>query len=625
MAVTTSPKDALMELHRSDELAARYSDVRGLVTELTSSDDLAQAGRLLNRLDPEQVLRHHPDTPLLRVTVTGHGTLVPVVPALTAELARHGILLASSLSDFDSWVFDLSDKDSALYASGADVVLCVLDPNVVLDDLTAPWRVSDVERVLDEKLALVRSLAATFDTAGRGILVFNTLPLTARLTGQLVDHRSRSALGAVWRRFNARLLTLGEEFGSVLTVDLDPLVTAGVPATDDRLSVYTKAHLSPALLAAYAREVAHLARGVSGRAKKCLVVDLDETVWGGVLGDDGAEGIEVADSYRGEAFRAFQSVVKQIGSQGVLVAAVSKNEAESVRTVLREHPRMTLREDDFVRIIANWLPKHENIVRLAQDLNLGVDSLVFVDDSPFECGLVRRELPDVAVVGLDRDPALHVERLLCDGWFTVREMTGEDEKRATRYRDELVRKDFLDTFSSLDDYLRELKVRVRLTALVDVDRVSQITLRTNQFNLTTRRLQPAEVRAWAEDPDGQVLAVHVSDRFGDSGLVGAVLTRREGDVLHIDNFLLSCRVFSRGVETACLSAVLGHAKMTGAQAVTATYRPTAKNTKVKDFYPRGGFAVVEGDGDIVNFRHDLADILPVPEHIHLTDELGDIA
>ncbi|MFH9674950.1 HAD-IIIC family phosphatase [Streptomyces sp. NPDC017405] len=622
-APDATPKERLMALHRAGELTERYPEVRALVTELSGAD-FTQAGHLLARLDTERVTQRHPQTAVFRVAVTGHGTLVPLVPALTAELARHGMLLDATLSDFDSWVFDLGDAQSAVYEAKPDAVLCVLDPTVVLDELTAPWRVADAERVLAEKLALLRRLAATFDGAGHGTLVLNTLPLPARITGQLLDYRSRAALGAAWRRFNAELLCLGDRFGSVVTLDLDPLLAEGVPAGDDRLSVYTKAHLSPALLSAYAREVGHLGRALTGRAKKVLALDLDETVWGGILGEDGPLGIEVADSYRGEAFRAFQNVVKQIGSQGVLVAAVSKNDAEPVLSVLRDHPRMTLREDDFVRVAANWDPKHDNLARLADDLNLNVDSFVFADDSSFECGLVRRELPDVAVVRLDREPALHVRRLLRDGWFSVRELTDEDEKRSVRYRDELTRKDFLDTFSSLDDYLRELQVRVRIAPAsgADLDRVSQITLRTNQFNLTTRRLQPDEVRARAAAANTDVLAVHVSDRFGDNGLVGAVLTRRDGDRVHIDNFLLSCRVFSRGVETACLSAVLRHARESGAASVVASYRPTAKNTKVKDFYPRGGFTYVAEEDGASTFRHGLVDILPVPDHIHLTEELG---
>ncbi|MEU6882672.1 HAD-IIIC family phosphatase [Streptomyces sp. NPDC046712] len=612
--------ESLSDLHRAGLLAERYPDVAALLAHLPE-EELVRSGRLLARLDPETVLAAHPAVPAPLVTVTGHGTLSALVPSLTAEFARHGLLARIRLSDFDSWVFDLVDPDSSLYAAGPAFALCVLDPAVVADELPAPWRVTDVERVLDEKLALVERAAAVFaDAAPGGTLVLNTLPLQRELTAQLIDRRARARLGALWREANVRLLRLAEERPGVVTVDLDPLLAEGVPARDVRQSVYAKAHLSEPLLAGYAREVGQLARQSAGGGKKVLALDLDNTVWGGVLGEVGPEGIETEGSYRGEAFRRFQRVAAQLGSQGVLLAAVSKNDQEPVVKTLREHPGLALREEDFVRIRANWAPKHDNLTELARELNVGVDSVVFVDDSSFECGLVRRELPGVAVVQVDEEPALHVPRLLAEGWFDVRELTAEDVARPVRYRQEQARQDFLDGFDSLEGYLRELEVSVTLApaAPEQYGRVSQLTLRTNQFNLTTGRLQPAEVQALAEDPAASVLAVSSSDRFGDNGLVGAVLLRRDGDTVHIDNFLLSCRVFSRGIETTVLAAVLREARESGAGQVLAAYRRTAKNGKVADFYPRAGFAEVDTHPDAAAFRHGL-DPLPEPaDHIRLT-------
>lgn len=622
--------DGLLDLHRSGQLTARYPQVRGLLADLPG-DGLQRAGRLLMRVDPGEVLRAHPSFPCLKVAVTGHGTLSELVPSVTAELARHGLLPQITLSGFDSWVFDLSDPAGALYAAEADLVLCVLDPRVVFDEVPVPWRPADVERVLDAKLALLEGLAARFADRSRGTLVLNTLPLPRSFAAQLVDLRSRARLGAAWREANARLLRLMDSHPSTVVLDLDPLLAEGVPAVDARLSVYAKAHLSGGLLAAYAREVGQLAGHLAGRGRKCLAVDLDGTLWGGVLGDDGVEGIEVADGYRGEAFRDFQRTVKQLASQGVLLAAVSKNDAGPVREALRGHPRMTLREDDFVRIAAGWGPKHRSLEELAADLGLSTDSLVFVDDSPYECGLVRRELPGVAVVPLDGEPALHAQRLLRDSWFTVRELTGEDRARTALYREEAERRDFLRGFESVGDYLRELDISVTLSAVsrpAEVARVAQLTLRTNQFNLTARRMQAAEVGALVDDPAALPVAVHASDRFGDNGLVGAAFLRREGARLHLDNLLLSCRVFSRGIEQACLSSVLRYARDSGAAEVVGTYRPSARNGKVAGFYPDAGFARVTpsaraapGDGSALVFRHDLAHIPEPPEHIDLTVRL----
>jgi FkbH-like protein len=617
------PDQEILALHRAGQLISQYPRVGHLVADLPGPE-LLKAGQLLARLAPDEILHQHPTVPAVTVAITGHGTLSALVPVLTAELARHGMLLRPHVADFDSYVFDLSDPGSALYAAGADLVLCVLDPMMVFDEVPVPWRPADVERVLGEKLNLIGQLAARFEAASRGTLVLNTIPLLHRHTAQLVDHQSRARLGAVWREGNARLLGVADQHAGAVVIDLDPILAEGVRASDPRMSIYAKAHLSQDLLAGYAREVGHLARHLAGGTKKCLALDLDDTVWGGVLGEVGIDGIEVADSYRGEAFRAFQRVAKQIGSQGVLLAAVSKNDVEPVREALSGQPSMTLHEKDFVQVIANWRPKHENLAELAEDLNVGIDSFVFADDSPYECGLVRRQLPDVMVIRLDNEPALHVSKLLRDGWFDVRELTATDRTRASKYRDELVRKDFLHTFDSLDDYLRELDVRVRLAVAgeQDIPRVSQLTLRTNQFNLTTRRLQQADVRALADDPAWWVLAIHASDRFGENGLVGVVLARRDGGAVHLDNFVLSCRVFSRGIEHACLASVLRHARDTGADAVFGSYRPTAKNGAVKDFYPRYGFVpVADGDTTTTTFRHDLVDIIASPEYVHLTESL----
>jgi len=611
-------ENPLGELDADGGLLTRYPEVRDRLAD-RGDGDLTRAGRLLARLDPDEVRAAHADVPVVSVAVTGHGTLGPLVPALTGQLARHGLLLRPYVSGFDAYVFELGDTGSGLYAADPDLTVCVLDPAVVFDEIAVPWTPDDVAAAWDRKLSLIERLAAEHAAAARGPLVLNTVPLTTRYTRQLVDHRSRAALGTAWRRAMLRLLELAERSASVRVVDLDPLLAEGVPAEDPRMDAYAGMHLSAELLDRYAREVAHIARHTAGRTKKCLVLDLDETVWGGVVGEDGPEGIEVAGGRRGAAFAGFQRAVKQLTAQGVLLAAVSKNDLEPVRKVLAEHPDMTLREDDFVRVVANWRPKHDNLRELADMLNIGLDAFVFADDSPFERGLVRRELPEVAVVPLDDEPALHTVRLLADGWFDVPSVTADDRERPARYREEAARKDFLDGFDTLDGYLRELDLRVRLerAAEADIARVAQLTVRTNQFNLTVDRLSEGDVRKRAEDAGTPVLTVRSADRFGDNGLVGALLLRWADGTLWVDNFLLSCRVFGRGIERACLATVLRYAAGEGAAEVRGRYRASAKNGKVADLYPRHGFAEA-GSGE---FRHDLADVPEPPGHIRLSTDL----
>lgn len=626
---------ALAELrtaHSAGRLEAGYGSVQALLARMPDTD-LPRAGQLLARLDRDSVLHHHPHVPVVPALVTGQSTVAPLVAPLTAELARHGLLLAPEVAPYGSYLRDLLEPR----APGADaraprLTLCLLDAHTVFEEVTVPWRAADVEAAARSRLALLTRAARTHQEGGGGPLVLNTVPLHRIHVQQLVDHRSRARLGAVWREFNAGLLALAQEHPGVYTVDLDPLIGEGIPAYEPRTALYAKARLSEPLLAAYAREAGHLTRHLHGRARKAVVLDLDGTLWGGVLGEDGTRGVEVGGGFRGEAFLDFQRVLKQLASQGVLLAVSSKNDARAVRDALRDHPDMLLREADFVRINANWSAKHDNLRDIADRVNLGLDSLVFVDDSTFECGLVRERLPQVAVVRVDEhEPALHPGALLADGWFDVPDLTDEDRERAGRYRTEARRQDFREDSGSYQDYLRGLgtEVGIRPPAKDELARVAQLTLRTNQFHLAVERMRVDDVRRWAERPGRRVLAVRARDRFGDHGLVGALFVARDGDEVRIDNYVLSCRVFARGIESACVGAVLEHARKAGARCVTGRYRPSPRNTAFAAFYPAHGFGPAtgggsgEGEGErgggggggTTVHRHHLRDIAPVPAHL----------
>jgi FkbH-like protein len=621
-----TPLERLRALRGDGGLARHYPEVAPLLAEMVSAGsdaDLLRAGTLLAQLGPADVLDVHPATPTAVVAVTGHSTVAGVRAPLTAECARHGVLVETRVGDFDAYLRDLRDADGFLHAPDLDLALCLLDPHVLLDEAGSPWQVEDLERTARRKLEQLRLLTEEFTRSASAHLVLNTVPLPRGVTHRLIDHESRARAGVIWREFNSGLLNLALSDPRVHVIDLDPVVAAGTPLVEPRMSVYAKARLSEAVLAGYAREVGHLLRMLTGRTKKVLTLDADNTLWDGVLGDDGPDGIAAATTFRGEAFGEFQRLVRQIGSQGVVLAVSSKNDHDALVDVVRGHPDMVLREADFARINANWQPKDVNLRDIARKLNLGLDGFVFADDSPFECGLVAESIPEVAVVRLDDEPALHMERLLADGWFDTARLTAEDRSRAALYRTEAERADLLEEAGSMEEYLEGLQIRVALAPARrgDVARVAQLSLRTNQFNLTTTRLQADDVTARLEDPRALVLTVRSSDRFGDNGLVGVVFARREADGVHVENMLLSCRVFSRGIEQAAVGALLGHARDVGAGAVHASYRPTAKNGRVRDFWPSMGFETTHTADDELRFRHGLAGVPAVPAHIHLDSTL----
>ncbi|PPK71412.1 HAD-IIIC family phosphatase [Actinokineospora auranticolor] len=602
--------DELRALHHDGLLATHYDRVPAL---LADPADRAAAGRLLARVDPDEVAALHSGLPTASVAITGSGTLNALGTALTAELARHGYLPRVRVADFNTYAFDLDDPSSDLYANPADVTIAVLDHTAVFGEVPSPFTVADVETALAAKIAHWTRLASRFADHGTGTLVLNTVPLPREWVGRIIDHPGRARLSAAWRRANADLLDLGSAPGPVTVLDLDPLVD-GVPLADPRFATYAHAHLSDELLGRYARDVAHLVRARTGRLRKVLALDLDNTLWGGVLGDDGVEGIEVAHTPRGEAFQAVQRLARQLQSQGVLLAAVSKNDADTVAAALRDHPDLGVPADAFVRVIANWQPKPDNLRRLARELNVGIDTVVFVDDSAHEIAAVRAELP-TTTVHVAGDPAEHTPTILADDWFATTEITDEDRHRTRLYHEEAAREEFLSASDSIGEFLADLGISVRLAPATpaEIARVAQLTLRTNQFNLTTIRLQQDDVVALTKDPAARVLTITTADRFGGNGIVGVLVLRAAGAELRLENFLLSCRVFARGIEQAVLSLVLTAAREGGFVAVTGEFRPTAKNGKVAELLPHFGFeTLAEG-----TFRHDLGEIVTIPEHLVL--------
>jgi FkbH-like protein len=627
MSVTTESADSILRaLRQDDTLAAGYHRVAALLHD-ADPDTLRRCGAVLALVDPDDVSRHHPTLPVVTVSVTGSTTLAPLVRPLHAELARHGFVPRIQVGGYRQYQVELRDPTGPVFEVSPDLTLCLLDADEVFAGLATPWTVDDVRRALDELGSSLATLAEAHARDHPGLLVFNTVPLVRHWSAQVVDHRSKARLGAAWREFNAALLRLAADRPGIVVLDSEPLLAETGPLTDARLARYAHARLGDDFLAGYAREIGHLARAVRGRTSKCLVLDLDGTMWGGTLAEDGPDGIHVADGPHGEAHHAFQLAARQLGSQGPLLAVCSKNDAAPVQRALREITELGVTEADLVAVIANWLPKSDNLTQLARQLNIGVDSLVFVDDSPSERGMVRAALPEVPVIAVDAaEPAWHVHRLLADGWFTTLELTDEDRVRGERYRTERQRLEFRETADSLSDYLAGLATTVELRRPTDADigRIAQLTQRTNQFNLTTVRLDPAGVRRLADDPDTDVFLVRCADRFGSHGTVGALFTRWAGTALVVDNFVLSCRVLARGVESACLGEVLAAARRSGADSVIGAFRPTAKNHRVAGFYPEHGFTVrapQEPDGTVA-FEHPLrTEPEPVP-HIGVDSDVN---
>ena len=360
------------------------------------------------------------------------------------------------------------------------------------------------------------------------------------------------------------------------------------------------------------------------------MLDLDNTLWGGVIGDDGLDGIVLGEgSAAGEAHLALQHYAKQLKERGVVLAVCSKNDVKIAEAAFRDHPEMALRRSDFAAFQANWDDKAQNLKAIAAKLNIGIDSLVFVDDNPIERARVRQSLPMVAVPEMSEDPAHYVRCLAEAGYFEAVAFTAEDRDRAQAYAANAEREALLGSAESMDDFLRGLGMTAVYGPFTAVDhaRVVQLINKTNQFNTTTRRYAADEVARIMEDPDSVTLQFRLLDRVGDNGLVSTMILRpAPDDALEIENWVMSCRVFGRELEYEAMNVAVEAARKSGARALVADYIPTPKNDVISKLYQSLGFSRVDRPGaadGATRWVLDLADYVTRKTHIARQEQQDD--
>jgi FkbH-like protein len=405
--------------------------------------------------------------------------------------------------------------------------------------------------------------------------------------------------------------------------------TGNLAGLDDRSWFESKQPYAADLMVHVARELGVVLCHLKSGPKKLLVLDLDNTLWGGVIGDDGLEGIEIGTtSPRGEAFRAFQKSLLSLKERGILLAVCSKNDYERAIEPFERHPEMILRMKDIVCFKANWEPKSDNIREIAQEMNLGLDSFVFVDDNPAEIEIVRQFLPQVSGICLGDDPSEFVGKLKDSRFFEMRSVTSEDVERADLYKQETERQVLLSKSTDMNSYLESLAMQGFLSEFVpaDVPRVTQLINKSNQFNLTTRRRTESEVQAAMQNQDFVTLTMRLSDKFGEHGLISIVIGKVSGKDMEMDTWLMSCRVLKRQVEEEVLNEVVRLAERKGCERLVGTYIPTEKNSMVRDLYPRLGFERDGGDGDNLRFTLSVADYRPKDTKIAISSRVyGSVA
>jgi FkbH-like protein len=533
--------------------------------------------------------------PTLRVRLFGFSTTHSLAEALVTAFAVGGCNAAVSEADFGSAVAELHTA-----VEDSDAAILLLDPESYF---SPDWR-DDVTRQgerLGQKLdALARAITA-FTARSATPLFINTLPAASTPSLGHVDRSNAAGAAFLADRVNRRLAEIAAGSASVSLVDTDVALTEVAPTArcDAKFWYYGRIAYSNAAT----RHLAHaFAQAWQSRARgpaKVVALDFDNTLWGGVYGDDGLDRLACGDDFPGNAFKAFQRECLRLKSQGMLLVGLSKNNADAIE-VFDRHPGVVLRRDDFAAIAIDWKPKPQNVRRLARELNLGLDTFVFLDDSPHEREAMRLMCPEVTVPEMPVDAAERPAwlRMLACTW-PVR-ITAEDAQRAGMYAAERKARELRETAASYEDYLAELEQHLVVESLSreTLARVAQLHQRTNQFNLTTRRFGEADLEAFMAGPDStRVLLGRASDRFGDHGIVVAGVVTLGGRTACIESLLMSCRVIGRRIETAFLNALMSDLVGRGVERIEAAFLPTAKNGMVSDLYPAHGFIAIEGQGE----------------------------
>ncbi len=526
----------------------------------------------------------------IKVNFLRNLTIEGVEPFFKYHCLKSGLKPLVTFGNYDMVRQEVLDRTSHIYTDTPDVIVVALYLETYLSDQwLAGWNAAEVMNDLAGLFAyLARNTAAivainTFVPpfyTDLGITSSTELPShdyevqqLNRLVRDFVrSHPSRFVL-MDWERF---IRQLGEN-----------------ESMDYRFWYMSKAPFKKGFLDLYARELVKVARALKGKSKKCLIMDCDNTLWGGIVGEDGLHGIKLdRHSYPGNTFYQFQNSVLKLRERGVLIALCSKNNEQDVWEVLESHPHCLLKREHLAAWRVNWQDKASNLRALAGELNLGLDSFVFVDDNPAECGLIRDLLPEVTILQVPEKLYTYPLLLKRDGLFDTLTLSAEDRQRSRMYCEEANRKHEQAKYDTLEQYLESLalSITVHHAKPGEVPRIAQLTQKTNQFNLTTRRYSEAQIASYANDPEYAIISLSVRDKFGDSGLTGVLIARKVADCGVIDTLLLSCRVLGRNIEVAfALKSLEIIERGWQVNAWQAEYVATQKNRQVAGFWKLLGF------------------------------------
>lgn len=551
----------------------------------------------------------------LSIAVLGDTATQFISTAIEGMGYEYGIRADVYDAEYDSIDTEILDSSSALYEKPRDFVVIYMSAEKLYEhyqDTSVTDRASFAQNIAERIENNWRVLAGNYSAK---IIQFNFIKTDTGVFGNFAL-KEKSSFEYQLLKLNYRLSELAAEYKNVFILDLDSIQTGfGKTAFCDK-KFYFQARMAMGFepIVETVKQLYDIMLALKGKLKKCLILDLDNTLWGGVIGDDGLKGIEIGELGTGRAYTDLQRWCKELEKRGILLAVCSKNDEDTAKEPFEKHPDMVLHMEDFAIFVANWEDKASNIRYIQKTLNIGMDSLVFVDDNPFERNLVRELIPEITVPELPEDPSEYLSYLQSLHLFETVSFSDEDYKRTEQYRTEAERKKAGEYFSNIDDYLESLQMEAEARPFDDFHfpRIAELSQRSNQFNLRTIRYSEEDIKNMADSGDYITLYFTLKDKFGEYGLISAVIVKKnslsEG---FIDTWFMSCRVLKRGMEEFIINTLIETVKEAGIKRLVGEYIPTPKNKMVSDIYARMGF-MPEDDG---KYSVDVYKYIPKPVHI----------
>lgn len=533
--------------------------------------------------------------PTLKVSLLGDTATQFLAVAIKGEGIERGYYIDLFEAEYNQVERQVLDPTSDLYAHNAKYTVVFQSTHKLLEQYSL-MPASDWDKLADDRINFIRTIC---ENVGGKIIYYNYPEIEDTVFGSYAN-KVVGSFSYQLRKLNFELMNLAQEYPNLFICDI-----AGIQNKfgrdfmfDSTVYVSTEMILSIDALPYVASRTLDIIASIEGKFKKCLILDLDNTVWGGIVGDDGWENIQVGHGLGiGKAFSEFQQWVKKLKNRGIIVCVCSKNDEDKAKEPFKKNPEMVLKLDDISVFVANWENKADNIRTIQSILNIGFDSMVFLDDNPFERNMVRENVPGVIVPELPEDPGEYLEFLYTQNLFETASYSSADKDRTKQYQVEAQRISTAKKYTNEADFLMSLEMASEVSGFTSFNtpRVAQLSQRSNQFNLRTVRYTEDQITTIENDPKQKGFAFTLKDKFGDNGLIAVVILQEKvSETLFVDTWFMSCRVLNRGMENFTLNTIVAWAKENGYKKIIGEYLPTQKNGMVAEHYTNLGFIKLEG-------------------------------